>query len=426
MKRIIFILILGYFEPLFCKKIVKPIGLSYQVYPECVAEAKESLHPFYYLKENFDYIMDPIDLLVWWRFDIVAKYIYALHRELLVNSDWAKDLYLAHEKVWSDCHEADGSKTDCEGFLSAFDQTLDSIKKNGFDPKKGKIKIDISKYPCDGSHRIASCILYNNKLLCRYSSEKKHCTYSSALFFKHYTKIIPKGLDQKYLDAMAFEYCKLKNNTRIIVIPNTQNVSLIKKTIRDLGAIVYEKEFYLSKRGINNLFDLIHFNTAHKPIEYKKVSAYKFFLCEFDVSESQIQKEILNLLTPNSLYIITTDIQTTINLAQMLLLENSIDFLNNRKRKTMMIFPQLLSNLEETIVKYKLSKEQLCIVGAGTQAAYGIKDCKKLQAVYHSIKQQSFENNNIIINASHEQDDIIFNPMHHFYYKGYKFAFPED
>jgi hypothetical protein len=429
MKKIVIALLLCSIASQLCgdpNKIRKPIGNSYLIYPECVEEANESFHPLYYLSESVDYRMNALDLLVWWRFDIIAKYIFGLHRELQVRSDWAKDLYLAHQRVWSNCYEADGSKQNCGAFLSAFKKTLHSIKTKGFDPQKGKIKIDISKYPCDGSHRIASCILFNKPIVCYHSSEKKHCTYSSAAFFKYYTKFVHAGLDNKYLDAMALEYCKLKKNTRIIVVPFGKDISLIKKTIRSYGVIVYEKEFSLTKQGIKNLFELLPQQTQSKTTNNSKETLFKIFVCEFDIPDSQIPKAISSSFNPSDAHIITTDHKATIELTQMLLLDTTINFLNHRKSAVMNSLQSLLSTLEKIIAKNGLSKDHLCIFEPCIQAAYGIKDCDHLAVALHSKKQiPRSEIDKVLINATHQFDDIIFNPTHHFYYKGFKFAVPQ-
>src|SRR5947209_8792513 len=75
-----------------------------------------------------------IDLLTPYRFDIPAKLIYARLREKGAQCGWGHHIYDEHIRVWNGYFEEDPPKHGLNDFLSSFHATLDSVKKNGFQP----------------------------------------------------------------------------------------------------------------------------------------------------------------------------------------------------------------------------------------------------------------------------------------------------
>ena len=79
--------------------------------------------------EHERYLLPPESFLSHRRFDVMAKYIYAKHRENDLALDWARNIYKEHLKVWGGFVEGDGSGKDSfEKYLNSFNSLLDSIK----------------------------------------------------------------------------------------------------------------------------------------------------------------------------------------------------------------------------------------------------------------------------------------------------------
>ncbi len=77
---------------------------------------------------------NPIDLVNSKRFSVMAKYIFAKHYHLNIQSPWSFQLYYEHLKVWNNFKERflPGFKTDKNCFadyLNKFYKTITSIKK---------------------------------------------------------------------------------------------------------------------------------------------------------------------------------------------------------------------------------------------------------------------------------------------------------
>ena len=140
---------------------------------------------------------NPLSLLTPLRFDINAKIFYAKHRNL--NSEYPKELYLEHIRVWNGFFESYPEKNKPEDFINSFNITLESILRFGFkSPEKNYIPLK-NNSPYNGSHRVAASIVSDVEIYgMEDDSNGQHiCDYR---FFKQ------KGLSDVYLDEMALEY----------------------------------------------------------------------------------------------------------------------------------------------------------------------------------------------------------------------------
>ena len=103
-----------------------------------------------------------------------------------------------------------------ESFIDSFRDTLYSIRDNGF--KKGGTIPILRGSPLNGAHRIASCIALDTPLQTRegHASEGQYmCNYE---YFRDKKDFVSEGLEQIYLDEMALEYCRNKNNLFTITL----------------------------------------------------------------------------------------------------------------------------------------------------------------------------------------------------------------
>lgn len=382
----------------------------------------------------------PTRLLTPERFDIMAKYLYARHRELNVNSQWARELYIQHIKAFTggSFYEEDGSKHSPSDYLRNFDQLLALIKERGFDEDKTMVPIGQGDVIIDGTHRVAACLMYDYPVSCL-KFERKTNKYDY-LYFK------TRGLDEKWCDAIAYQYCLLNSNTYLaIIFPSAQGKDeAIRATLEKYGSIFYQKSVYLFNHGARNLVTEIYageswlgdwsnnFAGAIGKVEpcFQHSGPLRVYVFETEdlalVRRAKDEIRQLFNLENHSIHINDTH-QETIRLAQMLLNENSIHFLNYAQPKYFSNFFTHLAYYEKWIATENLNKEFFCIDGSATMAAYGIRDARDLDYLHYGYDEISSGNPDVSSHNSEThhhittRDDIIFNPDNHFYYKGMKF-----
>lgn len=413
----------------------------------------QEIHRYYSaferLTENQEFTFKAIDLLCSWRFDIMAKYIYAKYRELGVKNDWAQQLYAQHLKVWGNFNETWPRKSGLNQFMIAFHEILNSIKARGFCPHTSIIPIDKRKIISNGSHRIAACILYKQDVICKYYA-KWQAPLASAEYFRKNNQYVKGGLAQKYLDAMALEYCMLKENTYMVhIFPIASgNDDKVRLMLNEYGNIVYEKDICLHHHGPFNYIKLTYqgdswlgnsennFQGARNDAQKKfsnKTYPMRVFLFECDnlpkIRECKNRLRSLFNVGNYSIHINDTHEQT-IELAQTLFNDNSIHLLNWAKQAAFSSFDKFVIEYHAILNKLGVNKECFCVDGSAVLSAYGIRECKDLDFLHHGYDQvvraaqTKFisSHNSSIDHHTISLDDIVFNPDNYFYYKGLKFA----
>jgi len=397
-----------------------------------------------------NFVTKPINLLTPSRFDIIAKYIYANHREKKVKCSWARYLYTQHLQALNGLCEQYSNKTSAlksgiSDFIDSFHATLDSIKYKGFDSTNSVIPVDSNGNPRDGAHRSAACILYKRQPTCKTYNYHPPISY---LFADHLKK---RGLAQKHLDAMALQYCELKNNTYVVtVMPVAQGKDQeIVNLLNHFGTIIYRKNIHLNKNGSINF---IYHTYAGEPWvgnwsnnfagaqhkarccfgqDYRVNNQLRIFLIQCNTLEAmktckQKIRDLFNL-DNHSIHISDTH-DEAISLARALFVENSIHFLNHSTPKNFPKFQRYLKEYKTWIKNHNINVEALCIDSGAVLAAYGIRDCGDLDYLHHGYDQLAPPSENIeshnhcMANHSKSKDEIIFDPDNHFWYEGVKFA----
>jgi len=156
------------------------------------------------------------------RFDVPAKYIYAHALENNTNLDFAYNLYKDHIKVWNNCRHGDG-KRGIQEYVDAFKSLLHSIKTEGFNPNKSLINVTKDLKLLNGGHRVAACLLYGKEVWYAVGAHQQAGSGSGQTdanyeYFKNKTNFVPGGLPEKWCDAIAVEYLRLKPNTFMVTI----------------------------------------------------------------------------------------------------------------------------------------------------------------------------------------------------------------
>ncbi len=385
----------------------------------------------------------PKKLLSYKRIDVIPKYLYAIHKDKGITSKWAENLYKEHIKVFNGGFEKYPEKNSVEDFLKHFDKLLDSIKNKGFD-KNSSISIDKENILLHGSHRFGASLAYNLPVFYKYKN-KKAPNYNPH-YFKNKIRYVSSGLDQKWLDVIALEYCKLKKNTYgVTVFPSAEsNEKEVKKILDKYGEVFYEKKVLLNNHGPLNLIRQMYSeekwlgnsknnfkggkNKVNNCFRKNKHTWFLLFESENLKKVKKAKQELRDIfrIGKHSVHI-NDEHKDTVKLAKVFLNKNSIHFLNNCKPKYFNNFYNLFKEFRSWIKQKNLNPEEFCITGSSVLSIYGIRDCNDLD-FFHFPKKAEHPHDKI---KSHNKetkhyedsvDDIIFNPENHFWFNGIKFA----
>ena len=340
-----------------------------------------------------------LDLMNANRFDIAAKILYAKNKIRNIDTNFHKELYLQHLKVWNNFEEFKPVKKAASDFLCAFDSILNSIKSNGFDCNKSQIPV-VNGTLINGAHRAASCIVLN-KTPTVYEADISEgqymCNYE---YFRDKKDFVPEGLDQVYLDEMALEFCRNKSNLYTITLFPSHNHSMesIMSMIRQDYNIIYKKDVILTDVGklgyIHNLYykeSWIGPKSLNYPGVMKK-AAHCFSkgsnLCVFLIEEDNPERLVClkNKIRKfcgignHSIHINDTQ-EETWRIASSIFNSNSLSCLNNRRTSNTINFDLYFDKYQQ-IISNRPDKEDFCIDSSAVLSAYGLRDCRDLDFLH--------------------------------------------
>lgn len=395
-----------------------------------------NIEPHIYSRKGFKetveiMTVDPENLLTPYRFDVVAKYIYAWHKEHDVAFDFAKNLYLDHLKVWNAFQERNNGKTKPKDFLYSFDSTIDSVKQHGFDADTSVIPVGEHMVAINGGHRVAAALCFNTPV-----TVAKANTLEPVYDYKMFEK---KGLSRTYLDYMALQYCRLKPNSFLAVVFPIVYDKL--DTVRDIlgahGVVFYEKQVALTRTGVHNLVlqmykDASWINDgvgAAKHSFHRYVADLPVTIVGIEAGDvvhmKEAKKKIRSLFSHGNYPIHITDTQEeSVRLAEQLFNENSVHLLNVRTGKNDTVFRKLFPMYKQMISDSKYNKDRFCIDSGAVLSLYGLRETRdidylSLDNVKSSINK--IEDHKVSLHLYEKNiDELLFDPFYHLYHDGYK------
>ena len=397
---------------------------------------------------SYDGVLNPLSLLTAYRFDIPAKYIYAKYREKKIDSNWHADLYKEHLAVWNNFIEngcfTGQSKRSFSSFINDFNQIIDSIRDKGFDRTLSRLWVDSQKYLLNGGHRLAAAILFNKKVYCELQQREKGQYYCTWDYFRNKTEFVPTGLSIASCDAIALQYVRLKKTTFVIsVFPRARGHDTeIRSIIANSCHIVYEKRIRFGKNGLFNFIKILYqdeqwignYSNGFVGIQEKTrlcsssaSNMLRIFLVECNnVNVLRETKKLLRKIfnvDNHSVHINDTHVET-VRAAEALFNSNSVHFLEHATNDYLEKFDSLFTYYRKHLQIE--NSEDFCITGKSVIAAYGITDVQKIEYLHHGDTNNIGHPDIICDNESSRDysvsiDDIIYNPLNHFYYSGCKF-----
>lgn len=384
--------------------------------------------------------IEPLSLIRSERLDIIAKYIYAWFIENKIKSDWGLKLYDEHIRVLNNYEEGDGSgKKGLSNYLSSFHSTLESMKEKGFNSDESLIPIGENRIPLDGAHRIAAALLYDQKVK-TVTIKQDEPNYNDSFF-------VDRGLDaleSKYCDAIAYEYCKKKPHTHLFILFPHADFEGAKKVLEKFGSIIYEKKVLVGNEGPRNLIIqlyikngfLYHSDNAWIEQKIKDCFIGKGRLRVYLIETEHLYKMNLELMKihyfKRNMFYVTKGHEKTTELAQLFFNENSLHFLNNGRPYQNASLMKRFYEFKRFISDSNIRNEECYLDNSTVLAAYGITSETNIEFVPRKMDASFFNeyrlNESVLSgfkNANDHcitRDDILFNPEHHFYFYGLKFA----
>lgn len=264
------------------------------------------------------------------------------------------------------------------------------------------------------------------------------------------------GLPEKYLDAIAYEYCKISPNVFIaFVFPGAKGKQgYIEEAFEKIGHCFYYKEISLSERGMQNLYqEMLEASPAlekGKFLYYPTQGKVRVFLIE---SDSHDKVRVAKLAIRDKFGIGNQSLHSTDTLSESRLLgglvfnQNSLHMLNHRKFKTSsnrptsvrgrkgkgsrvisLIFNQNFNKYQSWINSSHYPEDWFCLAAGTVLGVYGLRDSSDIDYLHPKCFQGPLKISGISTIDDHTDrvehlstDEIIFNPDYHFYFRGCKF-----
>ena len=356
--------------------------------------------------------MNPNDLLTYKRFDVVVKYMYASN----LSSEFYKNAYKEHLKIWNGFHEGNPKKNGFEEFDNAFK----SIINNTVDEP---VPVNPEGHIANGAHRLAAALYHQRPINTRNTNSKEN--YPIEADYKVFHK---KGLQRHILQRTALEYAKLKSNTHVICLFPIAHTRMdeVMNIIEKHSNIFYKSSEVLNATGQLGLIKEIYLSDGwanEKGIRkkckqcFRGMSKVTFVLIDAKNLETvkEMKKEIRALFKVGNHSVHINDYHVdTIRIAKTVFNDNSIHFLNNRKD---VLFPNYKKLMSDT-----KSDDNTIMTGSTVLSLYGLRDCKDIDLIYFNNPPVDSHNQYVGTLYKLTIDEIFNNPMYHLYYNGFKYV----
>ena len=387
------------------------------------------------------------ELLINTRFDIPAKHLYARYRESKYDTFYGHWIYSQHIAHWNGFKEYDDpTKSTESAFIERYDELLDDIRDNGFDKERSEVPITEHRQSLNGSHRIAACLFHDKPIWSSIEDDGAGQRDCSSYFFRR------QSMPEEVLDAMATEYCRLKDKTRIVTLfPTATSDGEKSMEVRDIlckyGMLIHEKGIggHLGTNFAHNLMIQTYegedwigdpsnsYAGAMQKAQlcYRDIDAPTVcFAVEFDDDESsrKAKEEIRELFgVGNHSVHINDTYEETMKLARLFFNKNSLIFTFYGSIQDYSNFHAMLNEYREGI---GTGNEDFCVTASSVLSLFGIREGRDLDFLHNSKVDGDFENpllsshNKELDDYTTNLDNILYNPLNHFWWNNIKFAAP--
>ena len=355
---------------------------------------------------------NPNDLLTHKRFDVAIKHMYVSD----LSSNYYKNAYKEHLKVWNNFHEGTPKKRGFEDFDNAFKSIINNVVDE-------PVPVNLDGHIANGGHRLAAALYHQRPINVRNTNpdENYHIECDYEFFIK-------KGLSQSIMKRAALEYAKLKSNTHIVCLFPIAHTRMqeVMNIINEYCNVVYHSSEVLNTEGQLGLMKEIYLSDGWASEEgirrkgnqcFRGQSNVTFVLIDAKnletVKEMKSKVRALFNVGNHSVHINDTH-EETVRIAKTVFNDNSIHFINNRKNVSFPNYAKLMSAMKPD--------DNIVITGSTVLSLYGLRDCKDLDFIYYNNAPADSHNQYLETVYKLTLDDIVNNPLYHLYYNGFKYV----
>ncbi len=383
--------------------------------------------------------VSPRSLVNFARFDVMAKTHYVRLVSLGRSSDWPVHLYREHLRVWGGFKEGDGSgKNDFETYLSGFKSLVESMRNSGFDVSRGLVPVGRGDVIIDGAHRLGAALALDRKI--------RVVRFNVAPTVYDFAYLRRLGLPGYCSDVMAMEFVRRIKDLRILVVfPVARgHEDKVDSLLQDCGDIFYKKDVHFSRCGRGNLIRLLYQGEEwlgggarespglrhHIESRFSTTRPVKFvFLdCSHPEKLRQVKECIRDIYgIGNDSVHINDQHEQGIELAEAILNDNGVHFLNHSQFSSFDKFNDLLERFKVLIACSPEMKERICLDGSAVMAAYGVRDVADIDFLFAGEVSTAPATN--LIGCHNDEamhyalpiDDLVLDPRNYFWCQGIKF-----
>ncbi|PML99403.1 hypothetical protein BCT63_20575 [Vibrio kanaloae] len=364
------------------------------------------------------------------RLDVAFKLLYLKLRER--NIRLAEEIYYSHIRAFSlgeykerGC-DTKNSKLD---FIDTFNKIIDSIELSGFDSENSIIPISSHDQSIiNGSHRYS--VTFNNHLLTTFVELDIKPSLYDYKFFKE------RGVEESILEMAVTEFIERSDDCYIAILWPTAKPN--SKVDEILGKLLYKKKISLSQQGAHNLLSIVYKGEPwlgeekdnypgiigkqqHCFSGKEEIVLYAF---QADDLSSVLRKkeEIRQLygIGKHAIHITDNNLES-IEVAQALLNENSIFFINNSNPNK---YYDHNKYIFDTVLDGNKKLDQV-IEGGSILSLFGLRlgrDIDVLALGEECSKCDGIDIHNDLVKY-HQMpiEDLVYDSRNYFYFNGVKF-----
>ena len=367
-------------------------------------------------------VRDPNELLTHKRFDVVIKYLYACN----LSSKYYTSMYYEHLHKWNGFSEKHPPKS---GF-DDFDRAFRRIIRNEVDEP---VPVNNEGHIVNGAHRLAAALYHQRPINTRRTTPEEVYPINA-----DYAFFMRKGLPRHMFGTTAIEYAKLKPNSHVIClfpIAHTR-IDKVMNIIEKWSRIFYATTEEFNATGQLGLMKEIYFVEGwanEEGIKRKGDQCFRgfqkatFILVDANKLEDvkQMKAEIRELFDVGNHSVHVSDFhEDAIRISKTVFNANSIHFLNNRKN---IAYKKLTKLMDNMVRAGDLPDDNKVITGSSVLTMYGLRECADVDLIYYNDPPAG--SHNLYLKTEDKKgpynltaDDIVNNPLFHFYYQGFKFA----
>lgn len=385
------------------------------------------------------------------RFDLIYKILFLEH----INStketfEYYRNLYLKSIEVFNGFYEKEPPKNSAQDFINSFEETYNSIKKNGFNID---FAIPVSKegHLYDGAHRLSIAYLLNIDVPIKIIDEKnetdtRHTKKSIPIeyaFDYHFFK--KRGISTELADIGALEYVKRNKKAHIVQLSpiiSSRFDAEVETILNKYGFVYYKKDLRLNYNAIVRVKQINYGNEtwagdytnkyrglkkhAQKTIGLWKTRIF-VFVCDSLDKTREAKNEIRALFNYGNHPIHINDThQEAIALANIFFNRNAVDLIKSTSYmydNRISYYSNLLKEYEKI---YNIDLNSFCVSSSSVLSIYGLRkaadiDCLSLDdkvVKYKGISSHTSEKKHY----PHSFEIIITDHRYHLVVGQIKFA----